>query len=254
MATLYQSIREGNPPAATPQVMGSCLGGRVMNQCNNSGWTPAQHMTQIMNCLNNELANANWVWNPDIAGSGDLIGDSVLDERIQKGECHFVAEALRVLLVTAPPYGFGVPTAQVSCVKYDGASHAGFIAQHPVAGVFQTVRDVYNPATNALHNLRLWANHWVTYYNSLNYVNKYFDACYNVSYQQPSDMAHVDLGPLRSEMVGTSIAGEYRAANGAPQGLGGYYRLVAGGTAAALAGGRMQGPYAKSQFQTCNIL
>jgi hypothetical protein len=220
------------------------------------GWTAGNHLPQIMHCLHTELVLSHWVWDPDIGGGGDLVGDAVLDERTTAGECHFVAEALRVLLVTAAPYGFGVPSAQVSVAQYAGAGGDGFLSGHPIGGVFQTFCNVYNPVTHALHaNLRRWSNHWVTFYNNLNYINQYFDACYDVSYHQLSAMARVDLGPLVSAMRGHMIVGELPS-SAAPPGLGGFYRLVAHGSPAAVAGGGLEGPYPSTLFAsgTCTLL
>lgn len=215
----------------------NCAGGRTMLKANRNNWTPNNNMAQIVNELHQQLIIwSNWVWDPSVAGSD---GRSVLDGTRTSGECQFLAAALKGLLVALPPFGFGVNPALLNVVTYNGESGDGFIARHDVrpGGWFGLTPNVYHQNGMVFRNLYMWADHKV-----LQYGGRYWDVCYNTSYNNLVDMACVRLGALTSRFANGAITGEYPGLSATPN-LTGEYRLTTPGTPAFTAQARLIGPY-----------
>lgn len=240
----YQlSFASGPARAAALAQLPNCLGGRVMAACRRRGWTPQNHMANIVDALHHELKRSGWRWDPGQAGHD---GRAVLDGRRQAGECMFLAAALKALLAAPEPFGFQQHPGGLNLRTYNGAARDGFIAQHrtQAGGWFGLMANVYSESYHGFHDLYFWGDHKV-----LELRGRYWDVCYNTSYLQLSDMAEINLGPLKSKMENHRIRGEYKAqAAKRAEHRDTYWRFPEPNTPAFNAQARVEGPHRRTMF------
>jgi len=120
-------------------------------------------------------------WNGSAPGGSAV---KMLDGDTKSSECATFANAFMMLAWAPPPYGLGLPKAQLSFESYSGRYKLGFVSTHPTIGVMKLLPNVAN------QQLYFWANHKV-----INYQNRYHDVMYNTSYAQKEDMALYHVMP-----------------------------------------------------------
>lgn len=172
-----ETVRPNAPSRLTP-------GYRIMQAAARAGVTPANIGTEAsMNALVaafHGVLSTEFVWTPSQGGANGRI---VLDGERRTGECRFLAEALRVLLISPAPYGFGVDAARVTVATYDSGGN-GFIARH-VGVHYGLSACVVDPANRARTDYYRWGDHKV-----VRFIDRYWDVCYNTAYAQLADMAY----------------------------------------------------------------
>lgn len=205
MSEPYRRIWEGNgqredaarlvlPPDVQHKPRDACNGTTILSKAVGRSGAHLNHERHLNKIHFNHLFEAfldfgrsqtQWRWNGS-AGGWNRYG--LVDGTKLTGECKLFVANLWLLARAPYPYGMGRPLTRSPLIReYRGDHNQGFVAEHN--GTF------YNLGPNVLaptdYNgalLYLWENHKV-----LQYRDRFWDACYGVTYDNLPQMAHYQL-------------------------------------------------------------
>ncbi len=122
------------PVAADLAAYPNSVGGRIMAAVGGQNMATIAGVTALVA----EFQNLGWTWNPNVGGRSAAQGRELLDRQIAaigNGECGWVAHAMRELLATPAPYGFGIAAAATATYAGNGdgflSAHAGIVHNLP---------------------------------------------------------------------------------------------------------------------------
>lgn len=218
---LYERVTAN--PAAVPtaaQLLAhpATVGGLFMN-AQNFAQLDAANVLATTNTLNAQLIATGWTWDPGAAGNTAFAGCQLLQGSIARGECAKVAQALRITLTAANPYGLVQAANNFTVSTYSGAYQNGFIAVHPTT--LNLDPTLYSYATGNRVNYRYWIDH-----KTMTYGGDYYDACYNTSYANEPAMAYAQITKYISQnkVFTSGYVGEvYFTDDAAPVAAKGFY-------------------------------
>jgi hypothetical protein len=183
---IYQLLAQNKfilPPGTPADAADNTVGGMLMAQFAEKGWTWAANAVQIMDSFHNQM-EMFWKWDPSrMMGAGAAL----LDGTPMSGYCGQLAHAFEALLRSPAPYGFGLAA---ETKEYQPTTEL-FIANH--------LGPVFNLGANVLRNdwasqgrpflpLYAWGNHIVVLESG-----KYYDPCYNAVYNTLQQMARFSV-------------------------------------------------------------
>jgi hypothetical protein len=207
------------------------LGGAVMDDVERNRWTAPANLPQITSAFYEQLVAFKWKWTPG-RSCGDLEkAASILDGEMVHAECQVAANAFRLLLEVEPPHGFGLDGVKLRTYSGEksliGAeehgpkaknskrvvqSNEGFYSLHPLAGVHGLKPNVFDVATNKMAPVYAWTDHKV-----VEVAGRFYDVCYNTSYENLIDMAialvlgsNEDTSPTKTIQEAMSRTVEYK--------------------------------------------
>ncbi|HEV3331576.1 MAG TPA: hypothetical protein VG096_11375 [Bryobacteraceae bacterium] len=131
----------------------------------------------------------NWKW----SGGGACGTPKILDAVQPPLECQAFAVGLMMLMIAKPPFGLGIPIADVDRPTFVGdlvkANKVGFVAHHPSDGVLDLPPNVHALKVDTLTpGYYVWANHKV-----VSYGGKFFDPSYGCQYAKLADMVYLKI-------------------------------------------------------------